>query len=749
MLASLRSHYGLLAVVTVFVLLATADNLLVPPFEGADEHRHYAYVRHLAQGRGLPIQNIPVTDLESYGPFQEASQPPLYYALAALVTAWIPGADNVDAALHPNPNFAFPAPVYWPDNKNFWLHSPDVGVMDAGFLLASHIARAISTCMGVVAVVSAYGLGLFCFDGDKPLAACSAAWVAFNPEFVFVSGMVSNDSTAAGIAALVLWVTAMWLVRGPSPGRAIAWGVTLGLAALTKVSLLTIFPVCVVGFWLGVRRERPGWVVGYAAWIVGLALLVAGWWYAHGAALYGDPLSISQHLQAVWARQHPRAFSEQLLKVWHTEHTYWAGFGWGGVQRPDWLGWLVVWWERLGFLGVALYVWRSWRALGRRKWLVMLLTVWLLVCLAAMLWWMRVMKGGLGRLMFPAAGSIGVLLVMGWRGWLPSRWRHIGLGAMTAGLLAFAVAAPLAFIRPAFARPPQLRPAQLATLRESPPVIFGGAARLLAVEVNPEPAYPGGWTWVKVCWESLARLEKDYEVFVHFVGPSDNLVAVRHTHTGLGRFPTSTWQPGDAFCDTVRLKVEKWAPAPAVYDVEVGLYDRERGERLEARNRAGDLIAPVYMGRVKVWAAERLIVVPPHPTNYILGDQIALLGYDVEPAEVQAGEAFMLTLYWRAERKPDADYVAFVHLVDEGGNLVAQVDGPPQRGVYPTSWWAEGDEVVDVRQVVLSTGAREGIHWLVVGLYRWETMERLPVYAGDGTRVPDAAIRLTRVHVVQ
>jgi len=56
MLASLRSHYGLLAVVTVFVLLATADNLLVPPFEGADEHRHYAYVRHLAQGRGLPIQ---------------------------------------------------------------------------------------------------------------------------------------------------------------------------------------------------------------------------------------------------------------------------------------------------------------------------------------------------------------------------------------------------------------------------------------------------------------------------------------------------------------------------------------------------------------------------------------------------------------------------------------------------------------------------------------------------------------------
>ena len=86
-LASFRSHCGFLAVVAVFVILATVDNLLTPPFEAADEHRHYAYVRHLARGYGLPAQGIPVADLEHYGPFQEASQPPLYYALAALVTA--------------------------------------------------------------------------------------------------------------------------------------------------------------------------------------------------------------------------------------------------------------------------------------------------------------------------------------------------------------------------------------------------------------------------------------------------------------------------------------------------------------------------------------------------------------------------------------------------------------------------------------------------------------------------------------
>jgi len=89
-----------------------------------------------------------------------------------------------------------------------------------------------------------------CCDGTRQLAAWSAAWVAINPECVFLSGAVSNDSAAAGFAALALWMMALWVIRGPSPRRAVAWGVILGLAALVKVSLLSVFPVCAVGLWL-------------------------------------------------------------------------------------------------------------------------------------------------------------------------------------------------------------------------------------------------------------------------------------------------------------------------------------------------------------------------------------------------------------------------------------------------------------------------------------------------------------------
>ena len=132
-----------------------------------------------------------------------------------------------------------------------------------------------------------------------------------------------------------------------------------------------------------------------------------------------------------------------------------------------------------------------------------------------------------------------------------------------------------------------------------------------------------------------------------------------------------------------------------------------------------------------------------------VGHLLLLAGHDLEPMEVRAGEPFTLTLYWRAERRPEADYTVFVHLLDEAGNLVAQMDGPPQGGAYPTPWWEAGDEVEDVRRVALPADAGEGTHRLVVGLYQWGTMERLPVFTGDGMPVPDGAIRLTEVHVVR
>lgn len=76
------------------------------------------------------------------------------------------------------------------------------------------------------------------------------------------------------------------------------------------------------------------------------------------------------------------------------------------------------------------------------------------------------------------------------------------------------------------------------------------------------------------------------------------------------------------------------------------------------------------------------------------------------------------------------DYVVFVHLVDTDGQLVAQMDGQPFEGRYPTSWWTPGERIVDQRPV---PRIAPGFYRRLVGWYR----------TGDGVRVPAADVNGT------
>ncbi|MCK4316337.1 MAG: hypothetical protein KAX24_11250, partial [Anaerolineae bacterium] len=99
-----------------------------------------------------------------------------------------------------------------------------------------------------------------------------------------------------------------------------------------------------------------------------------------------------------------------------------------------------------------------------------------------------------------------------------------------------------------------------------------------------------------------------------------------------------------------------------------------------------------------------------------------------------------LTLVWRAEEVPDADYTVFVHLVDQGGALVAQADHPPLDGAYRTSFWAPGDVVRDPYRLTVDDAVTPCACTLLVGMYDPRTGNRLPAYDGLGTRFENDAI---------
>ena len=80
----------------------------------------------------------------------------------------------------------------------------------------------------------------------------------------------------------------------------------------------------------------------------------------------------------------------------------------------------------------------------------------------------------------------------------------------------------------------------------------------------------------------------------------------------------------------------------------------------------------------------------------------------------------------------DFDYNVFVHAVDAAGNRVAQWDGQPQRAgeAYPMTTWPVGEIVQNSYRLEMDPAAAQ-VQRVDIGLYNWQTGERLPVNGDD------------------
>jgi 4-amino-4-deoxy-L-arabinose transferase-like glycosyltransferase len=79
--------------------------------------------------------------------------------------------------------------------------------------------------------------------------------------------------------------------------------------------------------------------------------------------------------------------------------------------------------------------------------------------------------------------------------------------------------------------------------------------------------------------------------------------------------------------------------------------------------------------------------------------QVRLLGMEVSPDEIQAGDTVDVTLYWEAQSSPPAHLRAVVQIWTIGGRFLGQRDATPAGEVYPPDLWLPGDVVRDVYRV--------------------------------------------------
>ncbi|MBK8987636.1 MAG: phospholipid carrier-dependent glycosyltransferase [Chloroflexi bacterium] len=110
-------------------------------------------------------------------------------------------------------------------------------------------------------------------------------------------------------------------------------------------------------------------------------------------------------------------------------------------------------------------------------------------------------------------------------------------------------------------------------------------------------------------------------------------------------------------------------------------------------------------------AAPRLPVAEISSISF--ADTITLRGWQAAPAD----EALNVTLVWQAQAPIGQNYTAFVHLVNEAGELVAQLDRPPAG--YPTADWRVGEMVLDTYRLPLPLDLPPGQYTIQTGFYSW------------------------------
>ncbi len=126
-----------------------------------------------------------------------------------------------------------------------------------------------------------------------------------------------------------------------------------------------------------------------------------------------------------------------------------------------------------------------------------------------------------------------------------------------------------------------------------------------------------------------------------------------------------------------------------------------------------------------------------------IGEGILLHRARVEPARARPGDIVTIHLTWEATQTIAGNYAVFVHALDpQQPRILAQEDTFPFYGHYPTVLWVPGRPFEEVHRIRLPSDLNVPRIHLTTGLYRYETGERLPAFAPDGTRFhadgPDA-----------
>lgn len=732
----MRRDFWALVVIACFGVVATLYARAMPVFEAADEGAHFLYTHNLLETGALPVilsrEEVAVQESPEDRWAIETHQPPLYYAIGAMLVFWT-DRDDIEDYLRPNDLIFIRGITAY--NHNQWLHAPDRGA-DGQTGLALYLLRGYSIVLGMTTLWFIYQTARLLWQ-NAALPVLTVLLVASIPTFVSISASYNNDNLVTALyAGGVYWSLRMWRHQRITRTDTIAISAILTMIALTKLNGATLFGVVylalIVGVWRGAYPARD------ALRLIGVSLMVtavfAGWWYVRNFDLYGDPLAISA-TQSLWGREFEIAATSgdigaELIRIYRS---FWMMMGYLHlpVYGPTWLyiytGVVTV----IGVIGVAV------KLLARHtsRDVKIQMGFLLLVCgvvFATLAIGTRSVDISYGRLLFPALIGFAPLIIWGWYH-LIRRLMNINTSSPVTAtdenehtsrsvmfiVLTLILPLTLMTVITPFSVMPRAYPS--LTVVESLPdetAQLGVSAEgldLLAYVPHTDTLQPGD--------------EMVFDLYLSGSHPNNpallatlisplTLERLGHTEIYPGIAPTDSLDPTQIYRFTMRVPLER-------VEDEI-LPPQLLRLRLEWLSPATDQTIPLTVGGapLNTLLVDGATIIDPRYTvtvpdsnsvEVVFGEMIALVDYVLERDD----NTLSLTFYWRMESaRIEEDWTLAVQLVNSTtGEVLNQADGMIPG--YPTSAWRDESVIVpDTRTLTLPDGIVD--YHILVGWYNTE-----------------------------
>lgn len=255
-------------------------------------------------------------------------------------------------------------------------------------------------------------------------------------------------------------------------------------------------------------------------------------------------------------------------------------------------------------------------------------------------------------------------------------------------------------------------------------VTMAPGLELLGYELGLKKLGPGQRLPVTLYWRAASSLSTDYGVLFEARSVAGNEGGSWTDRLGSVLYPTSKWRRGEVQVSLHQLQMPPNARS-GTYVLNVRLLDVGSGAT------AGREI----LGKLEFVERARRFETPQ--VEYAVGADLnnvaQLIGYDLPQTTVRAGEAFPITLYWRALEQTTTSYATFIHVLGPDGSIRGQWDSIPGAGTLPTTGWVKGEVITDRYMIPMGPDAPPWEYTIVVGMYDPQTGQRLPV-VGDAPR---------------